>query len=54
MTNQTKNYNDIVNFILHLNSPLLAEGKHAIIEEFGKEYNIYFSILQLIANGENF
>lgn len=33
------------------NSPFLSEGKNILIEEFGKEYTIYFSILSCIANG---
>ena len=33
------------------NSPFLSEGKNILIEEFGKEYTIYFSILSCISNG---
>ena len=33
------------------NSPFLTEGKNILIEEFGKEYTVYFSILSCIANG---
>ncbi len=33
------------------NSPFLNEGKNLLIEEFGKEYTIYFSILECIARG---
>lgn len=33
------------------NSPFLQEGKNILVEEFGKEYTIYFSILSCIANG---
>lgn len=35
------------------NSPFLNEGKSILIEEFGKEYATYFSILTTIARGEN-
>lgn len=38
--------------MLHKNSIFLEEGKHVLIEEFGKEYGTYFSILSLIASGK--
>jgi AAA+ ATPase superfamily predicted ATPase len=42
----------ILNAILSENSLFLDEGKHVLIEEFGKEYGNYFSILSLIAAGK--
>ena len=33
-------------------APLQNEGKDLLIEEFGKNYHLYFSILQVIAGGE--
>lgn len=42
----------IIDFVLSKNSPFLAEGRHLLIEEFGKEYGTYFSILELIASGK--
>ncbi len=33
-------------------SPFIGEGKDFLVSEFGKEYGIYFSILQLIASGK--
>jgi AAA+ ATPase superfamily predicted ATPase len=39
-------------FILSDNSPFLNEGKNLLIEEFGKEYVNYFSILELISVGK--
>jgi uncharacterized protein len=42
----------ILDFILQPNSPLLYEGKNVLVEEFGKEYSTYFSILSLIASGK--
>lgn len=33
-------------------SPFIWEGKDFLISEFGKEYGIYFSIMQLIASGK--
>jgi AAA+ ATPase superfamily predicted ATPase len=35
--------------ILLPDSPFLNEGRDLLVSEFGKEYNTYFSILQLIA-----
>lgn len=43
---------DILNEVFRENSLFLEEGKNVLIEEFGKEYAIYFSILSLIANGK--
>jgi AAA+ ATPase superfamily predicted ATPase len=34
-------------------SPFINEGKNLLIEEFGKDYTIYFSILECIARGLN-
>jgi AAA+ ATPase superfamily predicted ATPase len=41
--------NKILNEIFSENSYFLDEGKNSLIEEFGKDYNTYFSILSLIA-----
>ena len=46
--------NDILNEIFSENSILLDEGKNILIEEFGKEYSTYFSILTLIASSKTF
>ena len=43
----------MINFIFRENSLFLNEGKNILIEEFGKEYSIYFSILECIARGIN-
>jgi len=43
---------EIINFILSANSPFIEEGKYLLIEEFGKEYGVYFSILELISNSK--
>ncbi|MBE0424792.1 MAG: ATP-binding protein [Lutibacter sp.] len=40
------------NEILSENSLFLGEGKNVLIEEFGKDYGNYFSILSLIASGK--
>lgn len=52
VSNNIFTFNEIVNFALSSNSPFLNEGKNILIEEFGKEYNTYFSILSLIASGK--
>ena len=43
---------DMVNEIFSENSLFLDEGKNVLIDEFGKEYGNYFSILSLIANSK--
>ena len=48
LNNNLFNFNEILDFMLRENSPFLEEGKYLLIEEFGKEYGIYFSILELI------
>ncbi|GHT61329.1 ATPase [Bacteroidia bacterium] len=42
----------IVNEILSENSLFLEEGKNILIDEFGKDYGNYFSILMLIASSK--
>lgn len=42
----------MLNIMLSPNSYFLEEGKNALIEEFGKEYGTYFSILSLIASSK--
>ncbi len=39
--------------IVRPNSTFLGEGKNSLIEEFGKDYGTYFSILSCIACGKN-
>jgi len=42
----------ILSHLFSENSLFLEEGKNLLIEEFGKEYGTYFSILSLIAAGK--
>ncbi len=35
-----------------MDAPLQNEGRELLIEEFGKNYHLYFSILQVVAGGE--
>lgn len=43
----------MINYILKEDSLFISEGKNMLIDEFGKEYTNYFSILSSIARGEN-
>ena len=43
----------MIRYILSANSTFLNEGKNNLIEEFGKDYGTYFSILSCIARGKN-
>jgi AAA+ ATPase superfamily predicted ATPase len=42
----------MLDLMLSENSLFLEEGKNVLIDEFGKEYGNYFSILSLIASGK--
>lgn len=44
--------NAMIDEILKPHSLFLDEGRNRLIEEFGKEYGVYFSILSLIANSK--
>ena len=43
----------MISHIISANSTFLSEGKNNLIEEFGKDYGTYFSILSCIARGKN-
>lgn len=43
----------MLNYVCRMDSYFLSEGKDIINNEFGSDYNTYYSILQLIANGMN-
>ena len=45
--------NAMIRYIVSANSTFLNEGKNNLIEEFGKDYGTYFSILSCIARGKN-
>ena len=47
------NINEMITFMVRENSPFTDEGKHLLIEEFGKNYGTYFSILSAISGGIN-
>jgi uncharacterized protein len=43
----------MIEFMAHENSPFIEEGKNLLIEEFGKNYATYFSVLSAISGGIN-
>lgn len=45
-------FSNIMDEVLNEQSLFLDEGKHILVEEFGKDYGNYFSILSLIASGK--
>ncbi|MDE6513767.1 MAG: ATP-binding protein [Muribaculaceae bacterium] len=45
--------NGMLDYMVRENSPFTDEGKNILIEEFGKDYGVYFSILSCIASGTN-
>jgi len=44
---------EMIDYIISPNSPFILEGKNHLIEEFGKDYGVYFSILSCISRGVN-
>ncbi len=44
---------EMIKFMVRENSPFTDEGKNLLIEEFGKNYATYFSILSAISGGVN-
>ncbi|MCX4337256.1 MAG: ATP-binding protein [Bacteroidales bacterium] len=42
----------MINHIIKADSVFLSEGKAILVEEFGKDYGVYFSILSAIARGK--
>ena len=44
---------EMITFMVRDNSPFTDEGKNLLIEEFGKNYATYFSILSAISGGIN-
>ncbi len=43
----------MIKFIARENSPFIEEGKNLLIDEFGKNYGTYFSILSAVSGGIN-
>ena len=44
---------DMLQAIVAQDSPFIDEGRSMLIDEFGRDYSVYFSILSLIAQGHN-
>lgn len=51
VNNKNLTEKDIIDFYFQNNSPFIEEGKTILIEEFGKEYGTYFSILEMMSEG---
>jgi AAA+ ATPase superfamily predicted ATPase len=45
-------FDEMLNVVLQKDSLFLNEGKNLLIEEFGKDYLTYFTILELISEGK--
>ena len=51
--NNALKFNKMLNYIIREDSPFITDGKNILIDEFGKDYAIYFTILSSIAHGGN-
>ena len=51
--NRMLTVDEMISFMVRENSPFTDEGKNLLIEEFGKNYATYFSILNAISSGIN-
>lgn len=52
MDNDCTDMESMVDYMIRPDSPFLDEGRNMLIQEFGKNYATYFSILGAIASGE--
>lgn len=52
LTNDCVTLPKMLDYMLQEDSPFLYEGKQQLIEEFGKDYTVYFSILELLSRGK--
>jgi AAA+ ATPase superfamily predicted ATPase len=51
--NRMLSVGEMIGFMVRENSSFTDEGKHLLVEEFGKNYATYFSILSAISGGIN-
>ena len=51
--NQALSIPKMIRYICQNDSPFIDEGRNLLIQEFGKKYGSYFSILDAISNGIN-
>lgn len=52
LNEKAQHLDDILHAILQKDSLFLTEGKNLLIEEFGRDYLTYFTILELISEGK--
>ncbi|MFQ5629491.1 MAG: ATP-binding protein [bacterium] len=52
ITNGCASFQSLLDFMVQQDSPFIDEGRNLLIEEFGRDYGSYFSILELIAVGK--
>ncbi len=52
MDNECTDMESMVDFITRPDSQFFDEGKNMLIQEFGRQYGTYFSILSAIAGGD--
>ena len=52
VANSALTFERMMDFVLQADSPLLNEGRNLLIEEFGRDYGTYFSVLELISMGK--
>ena len=50
MDNLVTDKDSMISYMIRDNSLFVSEGKNILIEEFGKDYGTYFSILGCISN----
>lgn len=53
MDNKSVTAADMITRVISEESPYIAEGKNVLLEEFGKDSGVYFSIMSAIASGKN-
>ena len=53
VNNKALTFSKMLDLIISEDSPFISDGKNMLIEEFGRDYAVYFSILSAIARGEN-
>jgi uncharacterized protein len=51
--NQALSISKMIKYVCQSDSPFIDEGRNLLIQEFGKKYGSYFSILDAISNGLN-
>jgi hypothetical protein len=52
MDNGSYTKEKMLSYFCSYGSPFLSDGREILVSEFGRDYNVYFSILQLISSGK--